>query len=136
MLLNPLAHQLPLGHTCPAPLGALALWLPSLVHTWAFCLLTAAALQAHGRTAWGVCAAWWLLECGFEALQHAPWKDAASATFERWGAWAPVTQTLFEPLAHYVRAGRFDMLDLLAISAGALLAAGWLQHTPPQEPMP
>ncbi|MDP1899631.1 MAG: hypothetical protein Q8K96_04165 [Rubrivivax sp.] len=108
----------------PGRPGAMAGWLPSLLHTMGFGLLTAAALPR--RSAWrlGACAAWCVVNIGFEIGQHpalsAPLADALLA---RAGE-GPVTQAL----AAYFRQGRFDTRDIAATLGGALVAAALLAY--------
>jgi hypothetical protein len=90
--------------------GLLVGWLPSLVHPFAFALLTAAA--SRRSPAFGACAGWWLVGIAFEALQH----PAVAAAL-------PELADLPQPLLRFAAAGRFDVGDLVATTLGALAAA-------------
>lgn len=95
-------------------------WLPDLVHPFAFTLLTAAAGPATWRAAVGASVFWWATDSIAELVQHptpAGWLAAAAAQ-------VPGLDTL----AAYARQGTFDVADLLAIAAGAALAALLLRH--------
>jgi len=98
--------------------GAAAAWLPSLVHPFAFSLLTAAVQPPQRPPAYWVCALWWGIDTGFELLQVAPVADACSAVLGALPA-NPVTGAI----SNYARHGTFDPADLAAIAGGALAAA-------------
>ena len=107
-------------------LGAIAQWLPSFIHPFAFSLLSAAALRhraASGHPPYIVCALWWAVNMAFELGQHlrfsAPLADALQAG---WGQYPPAAAT-----AQYFLQGRFDWADIAALSAGALAAAAVLR---------
>ena len=109
--------------------GAAGAWLPSLVHPFAFGLLTALALPATWRQAG--CAAWGAVNGVFELGQHpsvgAPLAEALQAGL---GGSAPVSL-----LADYFVLGSFDGRDLAAAVLGALAAAAVLRRLPThQEP--
>lgn len=91
--------------------------LPTFVHGLAMPLLIAAVAGARRhRTLFAISAAWVAVEVVFEAAQHAVLRDALLA-LDR--AQVPVTGWL-APLAGYLRAGTFDVIDI----AAALLAGG------------
>jgi hypothetical protein len=102
--------------------GAAGGWLPGFVHVFAFSLFSAAAWPRAGRPAYAACAFWWAVDAVFEAAQQPQWRAALAA------AWPSGTGD-FAPLgwvARYAQQGRFDPADLLALTAGALAAAGVL----------
>ncbi|MDO9075787.1 MAG: hypothetical protein Q7U73_21270 [Rubrivivax sp.] len=102
--------------------GAAADWLPSFVHAFAFSLFTAAAWPRALRPAYGACVFWWAVDLAFEAAQHPPWRAAlARALPSGLDTLAPANW-----VARYAQQGRFDPMDVLAITAGALAAAGLL----------
>lgn len=102
--------------------GATGGWLPSFVHPFAFSLFSAAARPRAARPAYGACLFWWAVNVAFEAVQWPPLRDAlATALPPGWGAFAPARW-----LASFAQQGRFDVADLLAVSAGTLAAAGLL----------
>ncbi len=99
-------------------LGALGQQLPTLAHTFALCLLTAALLPVGRRGALAICAGWLAVDAAFEVGQHpriAPW---LAQRVPDWFAGVPV----LENTASYFLHGRFDPLDLASIVLGALLA--------------
>ncbi len=107
----------------PPLFGAASAWLPSLIHPFAFSLLSAAALPARRTPAYGAPAAWWAINLSFELGQL----PQLSAPIARWldagfGA-LPATQAL----QRFFLNGQFDPADVLALTAGALLAAGLLR---------
>lgn len=88
--------------------------LPTFLHTSAFACLTAAA--AGGRTALPAAAlAWATVNAGFELGQH----PAAAAALE-----SGLGDSALLPVAFF-RHGTFDVLDLAAAAAAALLCAGF-----------
>lgn len=100
--------------------GAAGAWLPSFVHAFAFSLFSAAAWPRARRPAYGACAFWCAVDMAFEAVQQAPGRAALAL---------PSGLEGFDPadwMARFARQGRFDPADLLAITAGALAAAGVL----------
>lgn len=95
--------------------------LPSLLHTFAFALLSAAAL-GFGRVALARCAvAWASIGIGFEALQH---DRVATALFPHTLTTAPATggDAFAALLARYAHGGVFDPADVVATVIGATLA--------------
>ena len=116
-----LPHAATLGH---GPLfGAVGAWLPSFLHPFAFGLLSAAASRRRATPAYGAVAAWWAVDLSFELGQlpqlSAPLSQALQSGF---GPLAPA-----QALSRYLVNGRFDAADVLALSAGALAAAGVLR---------
>lgn len=105
--------------------GALGGWLPSLVHPFAFALLTAAACTPRPRPAYGVCLAWWAVDVAFELMQHPLLSGPLVASVAEPG---PLTRAL-RPLAAYAVHGTFDAGDLVAATLGALAAAAVLSLT-------
>jgi len=102
--------------------GAAGGWLPSFVHPFAFSLFSAAAWPRAARPAYGACVFWWAINLAFEAAQAPPLRDALTATLHPGpDAVAPVRWLL-----RFAQQGRFDPADVLAVSAGALAAAGLL----------
>lgn len=103
--------------------GTVGGWLPSLVHPFAFSLFSAAAWPGVRRPAYGACAFWWAVDIAFEAVQQPHWRTSLALAL-------PSGPDGFAPLdwmVRYARQGRFDPADLLAITAGALAAAGVLR---------
>lgn len=98
--------------------GAAGGWLPSLVHTLAFALFSAALMPAGAMTERSACAGWITLGLLFEAGQH----PALSAG---------VASALGGPMGAYFESGRFDPADAVATVAGGLLAAGVLRALRP-----
>jgi hypothetical protein len=102
--------------------GPLGSWLPSLVHPFAFSLLTAAARPPSASPAYRACIAWWAVNVAFEAAQHPQWSATLAAGLQNLlGRAAPARW-----LADYFLRGTFDVADIVAATAGALAAAGVL----------
>jgi hypothetical protein len=102
--------------------GASGQWLPSFVHPFAFSLFTAAAHPSRMAPAYWACAAWWVVNVVFEVAQL-PGINLRIATGLQDG-FGPTWLT--RPLANYVLRGTFDVGDLMAATAGALVAASVL----------
>lgn len=105
--------------------GGPGAWLPSLVHPFAFSLLTAALRQPGKSPAYWACAMWWGIDVGFE-LAQTPLLGAPLASglgHPLWPAW------LVDSLSHYATRGTFDVADLIAATAGAIAAAVVLRFT-------
>lgn len=102
--------------------GAAAGWLPSFMHAFAFSLFSAAAWPRTRRPAYGACAFWWAVDLAFEAAQHPQWRAALAGALPS----GLDTVTPAGWVARYVEQGRFDPADVLALTAGALAAAGLL----------
>lgn len=102
--------------------GTLGQWLPSFVHPLAFALLTAVALPPRATPRYGACVAWCAVNVVFEAGQHPMVRTGlAAALQDHLGANPPVRH-----LAAYFARGTFDLGDIAAAVAGALVAAGVL----------
>lgn len=100
--------------------GALGGWLPSALHAFAFALLSAAVLPRTGPARFVACAAWAVIDIGFELGQH----PLVAPQLAAWLAGAP---------ARYFERGTFDPADVVAAALGAALAAALLWHVRPQE---
>jgi hypothetical protein len=102
--------------------GTVGLWLPSLVHPFAFSLLTAAVLRPGAGTCWGACTFWGAVDIAFEIGQHSGlksyWADALQGSA---GDWA-ITRSVLRYWVH----GTFDPLDVCAALLGALAAGAIL----------
>ncbi len=104
--------------------GALAAWLPSALHVFAFALLSAALLPAHAGARFAACAAWAAIDLAFEAGQHPALSPGLAAWLE-----GSLPAWLAQPLAHYFLRGTFDPADAAALLLGALAAAGVVAAT-------
>ena len=102
--------------------GAIGQWLPSFVHPFAFSLLTAAVPARTALPGYGACAGWWMVNVAFEAGQHPGIRPAVAE-----GVDAVLGRTWISgPLSGYFLNGTYDAGDLVAVTAGALAAAGIL----------
>jgi len=102
--------------------GVVGPWLPSFVHPFAFSLLTAAAVHRSASPAYAACAAWWAVNMVFEFAQHPQlsgrFVESVKGLFGQ--TW------LSRALANYSLRGSFHVDDLVAATAGVLVAAGVL----------
>ena len=94
--------------------GILSDFLPSLLHTYAFILLTVAVLSASPAQTRLICIFWFCLECLFEIGQHNTIADFLSEYL--------VNIRVLEVAAGYFVNGTFDILDIAAIALGACMA--------------
>lgn len=102
--------------------GAFGKWLPSFVHPFAFSLFSAAALQRSAAPAYGACVAWWLVNMAFEVGQH----SAINSDLAELLQFSLGQTALARTLSDYFLLGHFDVGDIVAVTAGALAAAGVL----------
>lgn len=107
---RPLAHGLP---------GWLLAGLPTFVHALAMPLLTAIVLGSRRQaTLLGICAAWAVVEIGFEAMQHPALRDALLSILPLDGA----ATGWLAPFANYLRGGGFELIDIAAALLGSAAA--------------
>jgi hypothetical protein len=97
-------------------LGAFGLRLPAFFHVLSFSLITAAFMSCSQKKYFGVCAGWFLVNCGFEMGQK--YKLAAAGITPDFLKHLP----FFENTRAYFLSGTFDWLDILAASVGAAAA--------------
>lgn len=112
----PTGWHRPLAQGVPVEiLGA----LPTFVHALALSLLTAAVLNAR-RVALlrAVCASWCAIELAFELAQH---PIVAATLLARWPCDIDTCVAL-KPIAHFMRGGSFNRLDLAAAVLGSAAA--------------
>lgn len=93
-------------------------WLPSLVHIYAFILLTAAITRPSTRNLLVVCMGWLSLETFFELIQHPVFIEFFAGRTSGWQAGTPGLAAVHD----YAAAGVFDPLDLGALVLGAAAA--------------
>lgn len=103
----------------PYLFGAVGAWLPSFVHPFAFSLFSAATRPASAVAGYRACVGWWAVNVVFEVAQHPSLNAAVAHAIEQ--AWGRNGFT--RPLTGYVLRGTFDVGDLVAATAGALVAA-------------
>ena len=110
---QPIIHIL---HDKINPYGKLGFLAPDFFHPLAFALLCMALLPDTLRNRIGICVAWLGIDAAFELAQK--YGTYLSAFLPGWFENVP----LLENLDHYITSGTFDVLDLLAITCGALTA--------------
>lgn len=104
----------------PPLFGALGGNLPSFAHAFAFSLLSCLVLPRRLAPMAAACAFWAFVDAGFEVLQQPALAQPVVAALHQTAIDWPGREALAAYLAH----GRFDPLDLLASSLGAMLAFG------------
>lgn len=105
--------------------GAAGLWLPSLMHTFAFSLFTAATLPFRSTWRYVACATWFAIDAVFEWGQHPSIKRELGAAIENLLGAAGSGHAL----ANYFVQGSFDGADIAAAAVGAMAAAAVLLPT-------
>jgi hypothetical protein len=108
--------------------GLFGHWLPSLVHSYAFILLTVVAVGNHSKVIFYSCLFWMAIGWLFEWGQHPDIAIKLEANIQQWFPETP----LLETTANYFQYGTFDPLDLLATFFGTVAAWAtnqWSQNT-------
>ena len=95
--------------------GLFSDFLPSLLHTYAFILLSVAVLSASLAQTRIICGVWVVIESLFEAGQHQLVAGLISEPLRLWLDGIPLLEYSHE----YFVNGTFDGLDILAILLGA-----------------
>lgn len=98
--------------------GSVGQWLPSLVHAFAFSVLTACLLPRRAGRAASACLGWALVDSLAEIGQHAALAAPLAAALAPAFDVAPLAMRL----ARYFMQGTFDPADLAAGLAGSALA--------------
>jgi hypothetical protein len=93
-------------------------WLPSLVHVYAFILLTAAVMRPSPRNLLLVCTGWLVIEAFFELIQHPAVTQLLVDQASSWSGRLPVLATLHD----YAVSGAFDPMDLVGLALGVVAA--------------
>jgi len=102
--------------------GAIGQWLPSLVHTYAFILLTALAVGINTRVVLASAMFWLLIGWLFELGQNTSISIDLVEHLPVWFSSIPI----LENVGAYFQHGTYDPMDLLATLAGAVAAyATW-----------
>jgi hypothetical protein len=107
--------------------GHLGYYLPTLLHTFAFILLTMALVipyQSFKKYILRVCLAWFVIESLFELAQMDTIANQIARRFSTGFAEIP----FIENIPNYFIAGTFDVLDLLSIAVGAIAAYLTVQY--------
>ena len=118
LFLGPGNSSAAVAGSAPSVFGALGGNLPSFAHAFAFSLLSCLVLPPRLPWMASACAFWALVDAGFEILQQPMLAQAAAAALRRvQPPWPGL-----ELVAAYFVNGRYDPLDLLASSLGAVAA--------------
>lgn len=103
-------------------LGAVAGWLPSFIHPFAFSLLSAALLPAPASARYGACIAWCAVNIAFEVGQHPRISPSLAENLDSALGKTPLGPPA-QALADCALRGTFDTGDIVAAMLGALAAA-------------
>jgi hypothetical protein len=98
--------------------GAAGSWLPSLVHIYAFILLTAAVTRPARDSLLLICMGWLSIEAFFELIQHPLFVEFLFGGLGGGLVHIPGTAIL----RGYAASGVFDPLDMGALGLGAVAA--------------
>jgi len=112
----PASWNMPL--TWPQAAPALAGSLPTFFHTLTFCLLFSLIAGTRLRTTVWICLLWLTIEIAFEVGQY---PQLSTWLTEHLPSWFAHT-LLLNQIGPYFITGIFDPLDLIAATAGAILA--------------
>lgn len=105
--------------------GAIGNQLPTLLHAFAFCLITCGIFSASRWNALGICVLWVLIDGAFEIGQQSDIANVIAEVVPDWFSQIPV----LENTRSYFLYGHFDPLDLLSIVLGAGAAYGVARAT-------
>ena len=100
----------------PALFGAIGNSLPAFIHVFSFSLITAGLLSCRERGCDIVCLSWLFVDFAFELGQK--YSALPLKIIPGWFNGIP----FLENSADYFRCGTFDMLDLVAIALGGVVA--------------
>jgi hypothetical protein len=103
--------------------GTVGGWLPSLLHPFAFALLTAALQPSGASPAYWACALWWAIGVAFEAAQAPAIGSALRPMLDL----LPLPSEWIAAVGRYMSLGTFDAADVIATTAGACAAAAALR---------
>ncbi len=98
--------------------GQIGHHLPTFVHVYAFILLTVVVAVPAISKLVPVCLAWFAIDSLFEVAQLNPIAQWIGSHTPIWFSGIP----FLDNTADYFLSGTFDMLDLLSIATGALVA--------------
>ena len=112
-------QYLPAVHSSsPSGISDILYALPSLLHVYAFILLTAAVVSRNAHHLRLICLFWLVTELLFEIGQQ---HDVAVAIVEHLPAWF-YGSAAFETVPNYFLHGTFDPLDIIGLLMGTLAA--------------
>lgn len=109
-------------HTLPNIFGYFGNNLPAFIHVFSFILITGGLLSTKKYTL-TICLGWFLIDCVFELGQKYP--SLSSSVIPDWFNGIP----FLENTKYFFLQGTFDILDLIAICFGTVIAYFVLQTT-------
>ena len=92
--------------------------IPSFLHAFAFCLITAGALGLSEVSDTNVCLSWLCIDALLEIGQHQAVSFSLAAALPAWVAEVPLLQAL----PGYLMQGTFDSFDIMFTACGCLCA--------------
>jgi hypothetical protein len=112
-------QYLPAAHSSPhSGIGGILYALPSLLHIYAFILLTAAIVSSNAHHLRLICLFWLVTELMFEIGQQ---HDVAVVIVEHLPSWF-FGSAVLETVPNYFLRGTFDPLDTIGLLLGTLAA--------------
>lgn len=108
--------DLSLYNILPNLFGPIGNSLPAFIHVFSFTLITAGLLSCQKRGYLIICLSWFIVDITFELGQK--FNSLAVKIIPDWFTGVP----FFEHTKNYFLRGTFDLLDLIAITIGAILA--------------
>lgn len=98
--------------------GTFGYYLPTFVHVFAFCLLTAGIIGKNRKYALFICLFWLFIDGIFEIAQYPAIARLIADYIPAWFDGIP----FLENTKNYFLQGRFDVWDMASIITGAVLA--------------
>ena len=98
--------------------GVMGNYLPTFLHVYAFILLSAAVFAQSHRQVLIICLSWLIIEIIFELAQINIIAQSVAIHIPDWFSVIPVVNNT----ANYFLMGTFDILDIISIIAGTLIA--------------
>jgi hypothetical protein len=124
-----LPDTLSLFSATPSVFGVLGNHLPTFLHAFAFCLISAGVLDCKRRGALVICLFWLFIDGAFEIGQHPIASEIIIPMIPKLFFDIPV----LDNTADYFAQGRFDPVDLISILLGAVCAYFLIRVMPTKE---
>ena len=105
-----------LYNTLPNVFGAIGNSLPAFIHVFAFILITAGLMSCQKRGWLIICLSWFFVDFAFELGQK--FNEWALKLIPTWFSGMP----FLENTENYFLRGTFDIIDLVAVALGTVIA--------------
>jgi hypothetical protein len=105
-----------LHNTVPNLFGVIGNTLPDFLHVFSFILITAGLFSCNRKGYLIICSGWFLVDSAFELCQK--YNSLPLRIIPDWFEGIP----FLENTKNYFQRGTFDMVDLLAIAVGTIVA--------------